>query len=180
MTTPDTTVQPLGRHIGKNEVLLLLHSFNGLFSTTTWVSRHQKSRTIMVKPICFYWSKRQWVAVASAGPYANLHLAFWQITMPTLHHSVFYRPDTLPAAQPTASKHWRQKWYSVLVFKTKLCYIKCADQFMYKNQIWQYSQLYIAVKWHWNLFWNVIPKITQNIRTFTKTNITRQIQSKRR
>jgi len=28
-----------------------------------------------------------------------------QITMPTLHHSVFYRPDALPAAQPTASKH---------------------------------------------------------------------------
>jgi len=23
------------------------------------------------------------------------------------HHSVFYRPDALPAAQPTASKHWR-------------------------------------------------------------------------
>ena len=30
-----------------------------------------------------------------------------QITMPTPHHSVFYRPDALPAAQPTASKHWR-------------------------------------------------------------------------
>ena len=28
-----------------------------------------------------------------------------QITMPALHHSVFYRPDALPAAQPTASKH---------------------------------------------------------------------------
>jgi len=25
--------------------------------------------------------------------------------MPTPHHSVFYRPDALPAAQPTASKH---------------------------------------------------------------------------
>jgi len=24
--------------------------------------------------------------------------------MPTPHHSVFYRPDALPAAQPTASK----------------------------------------------------------------------------
>jgi len=24
------------------------------------------------------------------------------------HHSVFYRPDTLPAAQSTVSKHWRQ------------------------------------------------------------------------
>ena len=30
-----------------------------------------------------------------------------QITTPTPHHSVFYRPDALPAAQPTASKHWR-------------------------------------------------------------------------
>ena len=32
-----------------------------------------------------------------------------QITMPVPHHSVFYRPDALPAAQPTASKHWRYK-----------------------------------------------------------------------
>ena len=30
-----------------------------------------------------------------------------QITMPAHHHSVFYRPDALPATQPTASKHWR-------------------------------------------------------------------------
>jgi len=52
-----------------------LHSFNGLFSRTAWVSRHQKSRTILVKPIWIYWSKRQWVSEASAGPYANLHLA---------------------------------------------------------------------------------------------------------
>ena len=29
-----------------------------------------------------------------------------QITTPTPHHSVFYRPDALPATQPTASKHW--------------------------------------------------------------------------
>ena len=28
-----------------------------------------------------------------------------QITTPASHHSVFYRPDALPAAQPTASKH---------------------------------------------------------------------------
>ena len=32
-----------------------------------------------------------------------------QITMPAPHHSVFYRLDALPAAQPTASKHWRHK-----------------------------------------------------------------------
>ena len=34
-----------------------------------------------------------------------------QITMPAPHHSVFYRPDALPAAQPTASKHCVCIWY---------------------------------------------------------------------
>jgi len=29
-----------------------------------------------------------------------------KITTPASHHSVFYRPDALPAAQPTVSKHW--------------------------------------------------------------------------
>ena len=53
----------------------------------------------------FYWSKRQWVAVASAGPYASLHLAADRY--PRQHPTTFYRPDSLPAAQPTASKHWR-------------------------------------------------------------------------
>ena len=32
---------------------------------------------------------------------------FRRITTPAPHHSVFYRPDALPATQPTASKHWR-------------------------------------------------------------------------
>jgi len=41
--------------------------------------------TRKVKPIWIYWSKRQWVAVASAGPYANLHLY----------------PDTYPRQHPT-------------------------------------------------------------------------------
>ena len=37
-----------------------------LFSGTTRVSQYQEG---------FYWSKKEWVAVASAGPYASLHLA---------------------------------------------------------------------------------------------------------
>ena len=37
-----------------------------------------------------------------------------QITTPAPHHSVFYRPDALPAAQPTASKHWRHSsWHKM-------------------------------------------------------------------
>jgi len=41
-------------------------------------------------------------------PYANLYLApdRWPCQHPTTH---FYRPDALPAAKPTVSKHWRQQ-----------------------------------------------------------------------
>ena len=52
----------------------LLHSFNSLFSRTTWVSRHQKGKPfwILLEQEMIGWH----VAVASAGPYANhLHLA---------------------------------------------------------------------------------------------------------
>jgi len=37
-----------------------------------------------------------------------------QTTTPAPHPSVFYRPDALPTAQPTASKHWRQICITVL------------------------------------------------------------------
>jgi len=47
-----------------------------------------------------------------------------QITMPAPHHLVFYRPDALPAAQPTASKHWR----------TEQKYQKYLEQIMYMLQ----------------------------------------------
>jgi len=30
------------------------------------------------------------------------------LTSAHLHHPFFYRPDALPVAQPTVSKHWRQ------------------------------------------------------------------------
>ena len=33
-----------------------------------------------------------------------------ETTTPAPHRSVFYRPDALPAAQPTVSKHWRHQF----------------------------------------------------------------------
>ena len=41
-----------------------------------------------------------------------------QITMPAPHLSVFYRPDALHAAQPTASKHWRHNYNSNSISNT--------------------------------------------------------------
>ena len=32
-----------------------------------------------------------------------------QTTTPAPHHSLFYRPDALPTAQTTASKHWKRE-----------------------------------------------------------------------
>ena len=40
-------------------------------------------------------------AVCKSAPHTR------QITTPAPHYSVFYRPDALPATQPTVSKHWR-------------------------------------------------------------------------
>ena len=43
-----------------------------------------------------------------------------QITTPAPHHSVFYRPDALPAAQPTVSMHWRPILSLTCKFSLKL------------------------------------------------------------
>jgi len=90
-------------HLFWKELLLLLHPLISLFSRPAWVSRHQKGKPFWV----LLEQEMMGVAVASAGPYANhLHLA------PDKQHAStpplsFYKPDTFPAAQPTASKHWR-------------------------------------------------------------------------
>ena len=56
------------------------HPFNGPFSRTTQVSRYQKGKTNLD-----FTEAREWVAVASAGTYASLHLA----------------PDRQPRQHPT-------------------------------------------------------------------------------
>ena len=71
--------------------LLLLHPFNGLFSRTTWVSRHQKGKTsedLNRQEIMGFGD-----AVASAGPYANnMYLAPGR--QPHQHLIIqFHRPD---------------------------------------------------------------------------------------
>ena len=41
-------------------------------------------------------------AICKSAPHSR------QITLAAPYHTLFYRPDALPATQPTASKHWRQ------------------------------------------------------------------------
>ena len=67
-------------------------------------TRKEKPIWILLKQETVCGSGISW-AVCKSAPCSR------QTTTPALHHSVFYRPDDLPAAQPTASKDWRQIWY---------------------------------------------------------------------
>jgi len=49
----------------------------------------------------FYWSIRQWVAVASAGPYASLHLA--PDRLPRQHPTTHFLQAGCPSCCPTNS-----------------------------------------------------------------------------
>jgi len=53
-----------------------------------------------------------------------------QIAMPAPHLSVFYRPDALPAAQPTVSKHWRHNYH--ITNNTKIVIIIIVNKFSYR------------------------------------------------
>jgi len=90
------------------------HPFNGPLSRTIRVSRYQKRKPIwiLLKQETVSGSGICW-AICKSAPRSR------QITMPTPHHSVFYRPDALPAAQPTASKHWRQYTLKSNITKSK-------------------------------------------------------------
>jgi len=84
------------------------HTHTRLTALFPWLPRW--ARTRKVKPIWILLEQEtlsgsgiSW-AVCKSAPRSR------QITTPAPHHSVFYRPDALPATQPTASKHWRNSW----------------------------------------------------------------------
>ena len=81
-----------------------------------------------------------------------------QITTPVPHHSVFYRPDALLAAQPAVSKHWRhmcvedsnEMFKCVCVLKTAIT--KSATFFCWDESLslssWYTTELMLNIKWH--------------------------------
>ena len=71
-------------------------------------TRKVKTISILLKQETVSGSAISW-AICKSAPRSI------QITMPVPHRSVFYRPDALPAAQPTVSKHWRHNSWQVMV-----------------------------------------------------------------
>ena len=87
------------------------HPFNGPFpGLPRWASsRKVKPIWILLKQETVSGSGISW-AICKSAPHSRL------VTTPAPHHSVFYRPDALPAAQPTASKHWRHICICICTF----------------------------------------------------------------
>ena len=77
------------------------HTYNGPFSGSKQVSQYQKGNINLdfneARDSEWQWHQLGHMQVCTCSR---------QITMPALHRSIFYRPDALPAAKPTASKHW--------------------------------------------------------------------------
>jgi len=78
-----------------------LHPFNGFFSRTTWVIQQQNDKPfwILLEQEMMGW---QW--------YQLDHMQIICTSLQTDNHASnsplsFYRPDALPATQPSASKH---------------------------------------------------------------------------
>jgi len=80
------------------------HTFNDPFSGTTQVSRYQKGKTNL--DFTEAWdNERQWHQLGYMQVCTLLQTDNHTSTPPLC----FYRPDALPAAQPTVSKHWRHR-----------------------------------------------------------------------
>ena len=85
------------------------HTFNGPFSGTTQVSWYQKGKTNLDFTEARD-SEWQWHQLGHMQVCILLQTDNHTSTPPLCF---FYRPDALPAAQPTASKHWRQPTQTV-------------------------------------------------------------------
>ena len=103
------------RHI---QTFKYTHPFNGPFpGLPRWVgTRKVKPIWILLKQETVSGSGISW-AICKSAPRPR------QITTPTPHHLVFYRPDALPAAQPTVSRtegtHSNNVW--LITCQSKFC-----------------------------------------------------------
>ena len=119
-TAADCDEATAGRVFSRDDPLLMLSVYtrtrNTTLFTTLYTCTHThpfndpfpglpgRAGTRKVKPIWILLKQEtvsgssiSW-AICKSAPHSR------QITTPAPHHSVFYRPDALPAAQPTASK----------------------------------------------------------------------------
>jgi len=124
-------------------------------SGTTRVNWCQKGKTRKVKPIWIYCSNRQWAVVASAGPYANLHLAN------ELQNNMIYCHVQQPANEQiwcTAHSSQCQYMISCLSFrhvsKGAFTSLLISSHVIYLN--WTRHSAYIHCIWFWTVQFSLV------------------------
>ena len=84
----------------KKNIFIHTHPFNGSFSGNTRVGRYQKGKTSLDFTEASE-SEWKWHQLGRMQACTSLQTDNHASTLPLS----FYRPDSVPAAQPTASKH---------------------------------------------------------------------------
>jgi len=83
------------------KLLLLLNPFNGLFSRTTWVSRHLKGKPFWIlleqEMMGWQWHQLDHMQTICTSLQTDNHASTSPLSS--------YRLDAFPATQPTAAKH---------------------------------------------------------------------------
>ena len=117
------------------------HPFNGPFSGTTWVSQYQKGKTNLDFTEARD-SEWQWHQLGHMQVCISLQTDNHASTPPL----IFYRPDALPAAHPTASKHWRRYPTHTRAEFSQVCTSGCRKLFVLCvtcRSVWMYFVLNI-------------------------------------
>ena len=126
---------------------------SAVYATTVFLHTHTHTRLVALFPGLPGWAgtrkvKPIWIllkqeSVSGSGiswAVCKSATRSRQITMPAPHHWVFYRPDALPAAQPTASKHWRQNCLLTLYYLKKINYRHFFSRWKAKNDVFQFNR----------------------------------------
>ena len=88
---------------------ILFVRFNGHFSRWTWVGRYQNVSILDLLELRMMEVAVTTGAIIRSKLRSNCHRQ-------QTNTQLFYRPDALPVAQPTMSKHWREEvcvYYSI-------------------------------------------------------------------
>ena len=96
---------------------------------------------------------------------------FRQTTMPAPHHSVSYRPDALPATQPTVSKHWRHRTLLQYLHNRSLHHACTHKEWESKN-VKKWSTFTIKVTCFWDKMYLLVYATNQLYLKKLKTRTT--------
>jgi len=101
---------------------ILLHPFNGLFSRTTWVSRHWNGKPLMKQEMMgWQWHQPDHMHIICTSLHTDNHASTSPLS--------FYGLNALPTTQPTATKHCLCTTYMQLPWqklKTKMSILSMA------------------------------------------------------